>query len=202
MNNWNYHTNKLSNDINVHHCILFSNTTINNNNPSIKITKTNNDFPVVRFIGLDGFYLIKFDDDEYEDFYTEYRNYPFDLVRKIKGSKKIYIKTDVHLGKVYKHIDNINECVYEFDCEGLIYSQKILRTYINESYINFNLNYSLISAVVCFVLFAFITQIFPDYWVEPKTFWIFEISSLFIPYFIVKLINGDTPKFIQKEHII
>jgi hypothetical protein len=156
----------------------------------------------IEIIGLDGFYLIKFDDNEYEDFYTEYRNYPFDLVRKIKGSKKIYIKTDVHLGKVYKHIDNINECVYEFDCEGLIYSQKILCTYINESYINFNLNYSLISAVVCFVLFAFITQIFPDYWVEPKTFLMFEISSLFIPYFIVKLINGDTPKFIQKEHII
>ena len=88
MNNWNYHTNKLSNDVIVRHSILFSNTTINNKNPSIKITKTNNDFPVVKFIGLDGFYLIKFDDNEYEDFYTEYRNYPFDLVRKIKESKK------------------------------------------------------------------------------------------------------------------
>ena len=202
MNKWNYHTNKLSNDINVHHCILFSNTTINNNNPSIKITKTNNEFPIVRFIGLNGFNLIKFDDNDYEEFDTAYRNHPCDLVKKIKGSKKIQIKTNVHLGKVHKHIDNINECVYEFDCEGLVYSQNRWFEYVNKNYINYDPSYSLISVVVCFVLFAFISKIFPDYMVEPPTFFLFEFISLFIPYFIVKLINGNTTKFIQEEIVI
>jgi len=202
MNNWNYHTNKLSNDINVHHCILFSNTTINNNNPSIKITKTNNEFPIVKFIGLGDFNLIKFDDNEYEDFYTTYKNHSCDLVRKIKESKKIYIKTDVHLGKVYKHINNINECVYEFDCEGLVYSQNRLCEYVNKNYIKYDPSYSLISIVVCFVLFAFISKIFPDDMVEPPTFFLFEFISLFIPYFIIKLINGNTPKIIQEEIVI
>jgi hypothetical protein len=209
MNNWNYHTNKLSNDTNLHHCILFSNTTINNNNPSIKITKTNNEFPIVTFVGFDlikfddneDFY-IKFDDNDYEEFDTAYRNHPCDLVKKIKESKKIYIKTNVHLGKVYKHIDNINECVYEFDCEGLVYSQNRWFEYVNKNYINYDPSYSLISVVVCFVLFAFISKIFPDYMVEPPTFFLFEFISLFIPYFIVKLINGNTPKFIQEEIVI
>ena len=202
MNKWNYHTNKLCNDTNVYNCILFSNTTINNNNPSIRIIKTNNDFPIVRFIGLDGFDLIKFDDNDYEDFYTTYKSHSCDLVKKIKESKKIYIKTNVHLGKVYKHINNINECVYEFDCEGLVYSQNRLYEYKNEHYIDYEINYSLIGLVSTFVLFAFTITIFPDIIIQPETFWLFLISSLFIPYFIVKLINGNTPKFLQEEIII
>ena len=202
MNKWNYHTNKLSNDTDVYNCILFSNTTINNKNPSIKITKTNNEFPIVKFIGLNGFNLIKFDNSDYEEFDMTYRYHSYKLVKKIKESKKIYIKIDIHLGKVYKHINNVNECVYEFDCEGLVYSQNILFEYINIKYINYDPNHSLISVVACFVLFVFISEAFPDSMIEPPTFFLFEFISLFVPYFIVKLINGNTPKIIQEEIVI
>jgi hypothetical protein len=208
MNKWNYHTNKETHST-TEYSILFSNTNINGNQPYIKISKRDNEF--ISFGVYDihkilyGEIMVKFDDNEYNTFGVIkgelFLGDSYEFIRQIKQSKKIYIKTNVALGKVYKKINNIQECVYEFDCEGLDFSYNNIFTTLNKK---LSIWHSLGAGMVLCLLSIILFGIYDGYKhnvdyryesMSPYYFRIIFISIIFTPFIIAFVINLLTPKY-------